>query len=272
MAFLKYARALFICTVILANLSLASTYPWKDEGEREEILVALTKYFHFFCHRVETDREWDALQVLIIPEYTLDGDVHGYIGVITFDAKEPPSLDELSARSEEYYAKMNEAAALAPKNADGRYDEKIAELMKEKHLAVGDDLVTGESLFHYFSFCVNEEGADHVASGVGLPEEVVAWYKAKTTIKEQYGVSDLKFVRYVVTSKGHMAEFESGGNKYFGPASLRPTCNKAYSGEDVGMLREGFKPYMVEDPVPLTWEVFSSELIKLEESSSDLLK
>jgi hypothetical protein len=258
--------------VSAASLSGAVTYPWKDEAEKEEMLVGLTKYFHFFFPHAERGKSWDDLQVLIIPEYTLDGDVYGYISVIAFDVKRPPSLEDLFARSEEYYAKMNEAAALAPKNADGRYDEEIAELEKEQHLAVGDDLVTGESAFSHFLFCVNEEGADYAASGGGLPREVMAWHKAKTKIQEQHGVSELKFVRYVVTSKGHMAEFESGGKRYFGPASLRAACYKAYAEEDIPTLREGFKPYRIEDPVPFTWEAIFLELIKLKDGTSDLLK
>lgn len=258
--------------VSVASLSGAATYPWKDEGEKEEILVGLTKYFHFFFRDTERGKSWDDLQVLIIPEYTLDGDIYGYISVIAFDVKKPPSLEDLFARSEEYYAKENEAAALAPKNADGRYDEEIAELEKEQHLAVGDNLVTGESAFWYYLFCVNEEGAACVASGGGLPREVIAWYKAKTRIKEQYGVNNARFVRYVATSEGHMAEFESGGKRYFGPASLRVACQKAYAEEDIPMLREGFKPCRIEDPVPFTWEDVFSELIKLKDGTSDLLK
>gem|GEM_PF-3359541 len=258
--------------VSAASLSGAVTYPWKDEAEKEEMLVGLTKYFHFFFPHAERGKSWDDLQVLIIPEYTLDGDVYGYISVIAFDVKRPPSLEDLFARSEEYYAKMNEAAALAPKNADGRYDEEIAELEKEQHLAVGDDLVTGESAFSHFLFCVNEEGADYAASGGGLPREVMAWHKAKTKIQEQHGVSELKFVRYVVTSEGHMAEFESGGKRYFGPASLRAACYKAYAEEDIPTLREGFKPYRIEDPVPFTWEAIFLELIKLKDGTSDLLR
>jgi hypothetical protein len=272
MAFLKWARVIFIYTVVLSNLSLASTYPWKDEKEREEILVSLTKYFHFFFRDTERGKSWDDLQVLIIPEYTLDGDVYGYISVIAFEVKEPPSLEELFARSEEYYAKENEAAALAPKNADGRYDEEIAEIEKEQHLAIGYNLETGESAFWHYLFCVNEEGADYVSSGGGLPGEVIAWYKAKTRIKEKYGVNNARFVRYVVTSKGHMAEFESGGKRYFGPASLRVACYEAYAEEDIPILREGFQPCKIEDPVPFPWEEVSSEIIKLKDATSDLLK
>lgn len=266
------AAVFIFATAAFSSAVLAAEYPWKDEGEKEEMLVGLTKYFHFFCRDTERGKNWDDLQVLIIPEYTLDGDIYGYIGVIAFDVKEPPPLENLFARSEEYYAKMNEAAVLAPKNADGRYDEDIAELEKEQHLAVGDNLETGESAFWYYLFCVNEEGADYTGSGGGLPREVMAWYKAKTAIKKQYGVNNARFVRYVATSKGHMAEFESGGKRYFGPASLRPECGKAYSEEGIPTLREGFEPYRIEDPVPFPWDEVLSEIIRLKDGTSDLLR
>jgi hypothetical protein len=266
-AYLKVA--LCAASFLVSASARAEKYPYGTDEVPEDVLEDIAKVSFYMHSRFAPGKEWDDLQVMIIPERTVDGAVSGYYGIIYFGEGEMPTLEELFERSRRGVKFWEEYRKLEANNRDGRYDDEIADLHRKSLVAWGGDPETGEFLYWSTFFGVVSDGPSFTLGTDGIADEIALSCKARKAIEEKYRVKDLEFKGVVVTGQGRLNEFTADGKRYFGTPSVIPRKYKAYAEEDIPSIRDpGTYMYLYGEP-SLTWKRLFEEIKKFEETNSE---
>jgi hypothetical protein len=250
--------ALGICTglFLVATSALADVYPWGTETVPTGILEDITKYYFYRNSSYAFNKRWGDLQVIVITERTLDGEVSGYYGITYFGEGDMPTLDGMLEWSRRSYEAKNAAIESGIDVLSTIFDEEVSDTDKEILLAWGADPITGECVFSFAFFRVSPRGFWFEHGGDGIPDCIAESYRAMKNVEEEYGVHNLKFEGPVLTC----VEFTDGGRRYFARTSSLYRYRKTYSEEDIPLLNEGGLKLKNHTANGKTWETFFEEL------------
>ena len=246
--------SIFLTAEAVANL------PATASSIDAETLEDVAKYYFFDNSRLARDKSWDDLQVLIVPERIVTGEVYGYYGVIFFGEGKIPTFTQLFDWSKVSFEARDKLNAL--RKGDNQHDDEseIAELEEKASLAYGYDEKTARFVFWYCYFGFTQSGPAFMAGGDGIPDNISGMYKARVLVEEKYAARDLSFNGFVTSGIGDLAEFAgSDDTRYFGTTAA--VLNQAYIESDViETIEESPVQYnYVTNGPDFTWLEFSEK-------------
>jgi hypothetical protein len=257
---LRFAVVAYTGFLLITPAASADTYPWGGETVPAETLEDITKYY-FYKHSDDAyNKRWGDLQVIVVPEMTLEGKVSGYYGITYFGEGDRPTLDGLLEWSKRSWEAREKAHKSGEDILSTIFNEDVSETDKEILLAWGYDRPTNKSVFYFSFFYLTPEGFAFKHGGAGVPDCIAESYRAGKNVEGQYGVRDLKFEGPVLTSDGPLVEFTDGENRYFARTSFFRRSIKTYSEADIPKLAEGESKLLNHPVIYETWEDFFEEL------------
>jgi hypothetical protein len=255
------AAAVIILATNPAGAVPGTNVPYTSSVVNNETLEDVAKYYFYDNSRLASDQSWDDLQVLIVPEKTLTGDIYGYYGVIYFGEGRIPTLAQLLDWSRISYEARNKMNEVENGTFGAQNKSKVTKLEEEASLAYGYDVKTAHFVFWYSYFGVTQSGPAFMAGGDGIPDDISGMYKARLLIEENYAVKDLSFIGFVTSRMGNLAEFAgSDDTRYYGTTA--GVLNHAYTKSNLNETNEetpGEWKYVINGP-DFTWQEFREEV------------